>query len=150
MPGSTDAKRSREEEDSAEVPVSSLFRLDGKIALITGSSQGIGFSLARGLAAAGAKVVLNGRDKAKLEKAKEQLIQSGHSIVGAVDFDVTDEVQVKSAIDGIEKDVGPIDILINNAGVQHRAPLKDFPSEQWERLKKTNLDGVFFTGRAAA
>ncbi len=122
-----------------------LFDLTGRRALITGSSQGIGLALAKGLAEAGAQVVLNGRDGAKLEQAAAQ-------IPGAVTlaFDATDHDAVRRAVDGFEAETGPIDILINNAGMQHRAPLEDFPADAFERLLQTNIASVFHVGQAVA
>src|ERR1700733_5473039 len=105
--------------------MSNPFSLEGRTALITGSSQGIGFSLARGLAAAGAMVILNGRDATKLAQAKATLAGEGHK-VQAVAFDVTTGSAVRDAVDRIEQDIAPIDILVNNAGIQRRAPLQDF------------------------
>ncbi|MEO0679408.1 MAG: SDR family NAD(P)-dependent oxidoreductase, partial [Pseudomonadota bacterium] len=114
-----------------------LFDLTGKRALITGSSQGIGATLAEGLKAAGAEVVLNGRDAAKLSAAAEALGAA------ALPFDVTDHAAARAAVDGFEAATGPIDILVNNAGMQHRTPLEDFAPEDFERLIRTNLTSVF-------
>ncbi|KQS72307.1 gluconate 5-dehydrogenase [Rhizobium sp. Leaf371] len=122
-----------------------LFDLTGRRALVTGSSQGIGLALARGLQAAGAQVVLNGRDAAKL-KAAAAAVPKALSLV----FDATDHHAVRAAIDGFEAEVGPIDILVNNAGMQHRAPLEDFPPEAFERLLQTNIASVFHVGQAVA
>ena len=122
-----------------------LFDLTGKRALITGSSQGIGFALAKGLQEAGATVVLNGRDAGKLAAAALAL--------GGVDqilCDVTDHGASRAAIDAFEADKGPIDILVNNAGMQHRAPLEDFPADAFERLFRTNVSSVFNVGQAVA
>ena len=126
-----------------------LFDLSGKQALITGSSQGIGLALARGLAGAGAALVLNGRDRAKLEAAADALRAEGFA-VQTLPFDVTDHAAARAAVDGFEGDRGPIDILINNAGMQHRAPLQDFPAEAFERLLQTNIASVFHVGQAVA
>ena len=126
-----------------------LFDLTGKTALITGSSQGIGQSLAAGLASAGATIVLNGRDTAKLAAAAETLRQTG-ATVHELPFDVTDHAATRTAIDGFETATGPIDILINNAGMQHRAPLEDFPPDAFDRLMKTNVTSVFNVGQAVA
>ncbi len=126
-----------------------LFDLSGQRALVTGSSQGIGFALAKGLAEHGASVVLNGRDAAKLEAAAEELRQAGHP-VAVSNFDVTDGEAVKAGVEAIERDLGPIDILINNAGMQFRTPLEDFPTERWEQLLKTNISSVFYVGQAVA
>ncbi len=122
-----------------------LFDLTGRRALVTGSSQGIGFALAQGLAAAGAEIVLNGRDPDKLETAATQ-IPGARTLA----FDVTDHDGVRRAIDGFEAEVGAIDILVNNAGMQHRAPLQDFPAEMFEKLLQTNIASVFHVGQAVA
>lgn len=126
-----------------------LFDLRGRRALITGSSQGIGFALARGLAGAGAELVLNGRDTGKLALAAEALRKENHR-VHCLAFDATDHHGVRAAIDGFEQAIGPIDILVNNAGMQHRAPLEDFPAEAFERLLQTNIASVFHVGQAVA
>lgn len=123
----------------------SLFDLTGKRALITGSSQGIGFALAQGLQAAGAEVVLNGRDAAKLATAAAQIKGAR-----ALCFDATDHHAVRQAIDTFEAEIGPIDILVNNAGMQHRGPLQDFPADAFERLLQTNIASVFHAGQAVA
>jgi gluconate 5-dehydrogenase len=128
---------------------SPLFSLEGRLALITGSSQGIGFALARGLAEHGARIVLNGRDPARIEAAVGKLRAAGLSAYASV-FDVTDARAVAADVDRIEAEIGAIDILINNAGLQFRAPLEDFPEEQWERLFKTNVTGAFHAGKAVA
>ena len=122
-----------------------LFDLQGRRALITGSSQGIGLALAKGLAAAGADVVLNGRTADRLQAA-------AMTIPGAATlaFDATDHDAVRAAIDAFEASQGPIDILVNNAGMQHRAPLEDFPADAFERLLQTNIASVFHVGQAVA
>lgn len=122
-----------------------LFDLTGKRALITGSSQGIGFALAAGLAEAGAKVVLNGRDVGKLAAAAARI--PGAEILP---FDATDHTAVRMAVDAYEANGTPIDILVNNAGMQHRGPLEDFPAEAFERLLQTNIASVFHVGQAVA
>ncbi|MEM5583147.1 MULTISPECIES: SDR family oxidoreductase [unclassified Roseibium] len=126
-----------------------LFDLSGKRALITGSSQGIGFALARGLAQAGAEIVLNGRDLSKLREAGAVLRSESHT-VEELSFDVTNHDAVRTAIDRFEAETGPIDILVNNAGMQHRTPLEDFPAEAFERLLQTNVASVFHVGQAVA
>ena len=122
-----------------------MFDLTGRRALVTGSSQGIGLALARGLAGAGAQLVLNGRDPDKLAGVAA-------AIPGArtLPFDVTDREAVRAAVDDFETTVGPIDILVNNAGVQHRAPLEDFPPDAFERLLQSNVSSVFHVGQACA
>ncbi|WP_430259542.1 SDR family oxidoreductase [Neorhizobium sp. IRS_2294] len=126
-----------------------LFDLTGLRALVTGSSQGIGLALARGLAEHGAEVVLNGRDRAKLDVAVRELTDTGARVL-ASDFDVTDADAVKRGVDAIESVVGPIDILINNAGMQFRSPLEEFPVDRWEQLLKTNISSAFYVGQAVA
>ena len=126
-----------------------LFDLTGKTALITGSSQGIGYALARGLADAGAELVLNGRDTAKLSKAAEELRAQGAN-VQELPFDVTDHAAAKTAVDGFEESAGPIHILVNNAGMQHRTPLEDFDPDAFETLMRTNVSSVFNVGQAVA
>ncbi|HOZ31559.1 MAG TPA: SDR family oxidoreductase [Tabrizicola sp.] len=122
-----------------------MFDLTARRALITGSSQGIGFALAQGLAAAGAAVVLNGRDPGRLAAAAAQVPGAG-----VLAFDATDHDAVRAAVDGYERDIGAIDILVNNAGMQHRAPLEDFPALAFERLLQTNIASVFHVGQAVA
>ena len=126
-----------------------MFRLDGRLALITGSSTGIGLALARSLGQAGASLVLNGRNQAKLEAAAQALRGEGFT-VHAVPFDVVDAAAVESAVQSIESGIGAIDILINNAGLTRRMPLQDFPIETWNQIMRTNVDGVFITGQAVA
>src|SRR4051812_31474691 len=126
-----------------------LFALTGKRALVTGSSQGIGFALARGLAEHGAEIVLNGRDAAKLEAAAAKLANAGHK-VSVAGFDVTQAQAAKDGVEAIEKNSGAIDILINNAGMQFRSPLEDFPVERWDQLLVTNVSSAFYVGQAVA
>jgi gluconate 5-dehydrogenase len=125
------------------------FRLDGRLALITGSSGGIGLALARGLGQAGARLVLNGRNAAKLERAVAALRDKGLQVQGQV-FDVTRAADVQAAVQAIENELGAIDILVNNAGMQKRAPLQDFPEADWHELMQTNVDSVFLVGQAVA
>ncbi|TPJ35916.1 SDR family oxidoreductase [Mesorhizobium sp. B2-6-5] len=124
---------------------SNLFNLGGRTALVTGSSQGIGFALAKGLAEAGARVVLNGRDEAKLTVAAGQIPGAA-----TLAFDATDHDAVRATIDAFEQASGPIDILVNNAGMQFRTPLEDFPADAFERLLQTNVASVFHVGQAVA
>jgi gluconate 5-dehydrogenase len=126
-----------------------MFDLSGRTALVTGSSAGIGYALAGGLAAAGATVVLNARNADKLETAAQQLRGAG-AAVHTANFDVTSAEAVAAAIDVIERDIGAIDILVNNAGMQRRAPLEDFEKAQWDELMRTNVDSVFLVGQAVA
>jgi gluconate 5-dehydrogenase len=129
------------------MPDLKLFDLTGRIALITGSSDGIGLALARGLAKAGARVILNGRDRVKLAAATATLAQDGFTSALA-SFDVADRQNVQSSIERIEREVGEIDILINNAGIQRRHPFETFPEETWREIMSINLDGVFHVTQA--
>ena len=129
--------------------VQDLFGLSGKRALITGSSKGIGYALARGLSGAGAEIIINGRDAARLDQAAAGLRETGASVTTAV-FDVTDPQAVRAGVAKVEAETGAIDILINNAGMQHRTPLEEFPDEAWDRLMNTNLNSVFNVGKAVA
>jgi len=125
------------------------FRLNGRRALITGSSGGIGLALARALGQAGATLILNGRHEGKLQAAAQELRAEGLS-VSTAGFDVTDADAVRQGIDAIEKDIGSIDILVNNAGMQIRGPLHDFADTDWHTLMRTNLDSVYFYGKTVA
>lgn len=127
----------------------SLFSLDGKVALVTGSGQGIGLALAEGLAAAGAHVVLNGRSPDKLERASAAIAAAGRK-ASTAPFDVTDKAAVDAGVAKIEAEIGPIDILINNAGMQKRAPFTEFPVEGWHEVVATNLHSVFYVTQAVA
>ena len=126
-----------------------IFDLSGRTALVTGSSKGIGFGLARGLGRAGARLVLKGRSRAALDGAAATLRAEGLSVEVAA-FDASDPAAVAAGIEAIEGEVGPIDILINNAGMQFRSPLEDFPHEKWSELMRTNIDTAFFVGQAVA
>ncbi|MEH2614423.1 SDR family oxidoreductase [Bradyrhizobium sp. AZCC 1693] len=126
-----------------------LFNLAGKRALVTGSSQGIGFAIARGLAEHGASVVLNGREPNKLEAAAASLTAAGHNVAVAA-FDVTVAEDVREGVATVERTAGAIDILVNNAGMQFRSPLEDFPAEKWEQLLRTNVSSAFYVGQAVA
>ncbi|WP_176085328.1 SDR family oxidoreductase [Martelella sp. HB161492] len=129
--------------------MSDMFRLDGKYALVTGASQGIGNALAWGLARQGATPVINARNRDHAEAAVAEFAAKGFAAHAAI-FDVTDKKAVDAGVEAVESTIGPIEILVNNAGIQYRTPLEDFPEEQWHRLLETNISGVFFTGQAVA
>ena len=125
------------------------FRLDGRLALVTGSSSGIGLAIARGLGQAGAALLLNGRDSAKLTAVANTLRAEGLTVHLSA-FDVTDGAAVEAAVAGIETDVGPIDILVNNAGLQRRGVFHEFSHADWHAVMRTNVDSVFLVGQAVA
>jgi len=127
----------------------SLFDLTGRTALITGSSQGLGLALARGLGAAGASLVLNGRDAAKLEAAAAMLRAEGVKVATAA-FDVTNAEAIAQAVARVETEVAPIDILVNNAGIQRRAPLAEMSEIQWREVIDTNLTSAVLVTRQVA
>lgn len=128
-----------------------LFDLTGRLALVTGSSRGIGRTSAHALAQAGADVVLHGRDADRLEQTRREFAaEFGEERVHAAAFDVTDEAEVRTGVERIESTVGPIRILVNNAGVQHRVPLLDLDLADWNRVLDTNLTSAFIVGRAVA
>lgn len=124
------------------------FDLTGRVALVTGSSKGIGFSLSKGLAKAGAQLVMNGRNEDDLEAAADTLRATGAQ-VDTLSFDVTDPAAVREAVNDYER-VGQIDILINNAGMQHRGPLEDFETDAFDHLMRTNVNSAFYVGQAVA
>ena len=124
-----------------------LFDISGRTALVTGSSRGIGYALARGLLEAGCTVVLHGSRADRLQAAAEALGGDG---VHHVAFDVTDADAVTAGVAEVEALAGPLDVLVNNVGIQHRAPLLEFPDAEWYRLLDTNLTSAFLVGREVA
>ncbi len=128
---------------------SSSFDLTGRTALVTGSSRGIGLALARGLGAAGAQVIINARDPEQADRVASILADEGLR-TAACPFDVTDPEQVTQGVLRCEAEVGPIEILINNAGIQRRGPLLDLDHADWRAVMSTNLDAVFSVSREVA
>ncbi len=126
------------------------FDITGQVALVTGSSRGIGRALAAGLIEAGAHVVVNGRDADALERARAELAERPGATVFAVPFDVTDPGSVAAGVARAEELAGPIDILVNNAGQQRRAPFTEFADEDWNALLATNVTSAFLVGRAVS
>lgn len=129
--------------------MSALFDLTGRTALITGSTRGLGFSYARGLAEAGATVILNGTHLDRLEDAIGQLTAAGYNASGFV-FDVADEGSVEAMFATLDSRGVQVDIVINNAGIQHRQPMLELPLADWQRVLNVNLTSAFIVGRAAA
>jgi len=127
----------------------SLFDLSGRTALITGSSRGIGLSIARGLAQSGAHVIINSRGADAVDQAVAQLRGEGLQASGAA-FDVADEASVMQAFGAFDAQDRAIDILVNNAGIQHRQPMLELALADWQRVLDTNLTAAFLVGREAA
>jgi gluconate 5-dehydrogenase len=122
------------------------FDLSGRRALVTGGGSGLGLAIARGLANAGASIVINGRNRDKLEGAAEQMRRDGRT-VSVSTFDVTDSAAVAAAVAALERE-GPVDVLVNNAAINQRGALDTFTDADWRRLMAANLDGPFFVTRA--
>lgn len=125
------------------------FRLDGRLALVTGSSGGIGLALARGLAQAGASVVLNGRDAGKLAQAVALLEGEGLKVHSRA-FDVTKRDEIDANIAAIEAEIGAIEILVNNAGLTRRGPFHELDAADWDTVMRTNVDSIFNVGQAVS
>jgi gluconate 5-dehydrogenase len=126
-----------------------LFSLAGRTALVTGSSRGLGNAIANGFAAAGAAVILNGTDRARVAAAATVMRDKGYQVTEAP-FDVTDESAVCDAFSRLDTAGIAIDILVNNAGIQLRKPLVDLSVAEWQRVIDTNLTSAFLIGREAA
>jgi len=122
------------------------FDLTGRRALVTGGGSGLGLAIALGLGRAGARVVINGRHRSKLETAAAELAREDCRVEVAP-FDVTQAAAVAAAVAALERDA-PIDILVNNAAVNKRGPLDSFSDDDWRALMAANLDGPFFVARA--
>ncbi len=126
-----------------------LFRLDGRTALVTGSTRGIGLAAAQALGEQGATVVINGRQAAQVE----QVVQEGRALgldFRAMPFDVGDLAASEQAVDRIAREIGPVDILFANAGIQHREALLDFPQAEFERVIAFNLTAQWAIARQVA
>ena len=131
--------------------MTALFDLTGRLAVVTGSSRGIGLAIAAGLAKAGARVVLNGVDESRLERTRDGLREMfGTDAVHSSRFDVTDSGQVSLAVSDIEQRIGPIEVLVNNAGLQHREPLLEVSLENSQRVIDVDLTSAFLVGREVA
>lgn len=127
-----------------------LFKLDGKIALVTGSTHGLGMAMATGLGLAGATVVINGNSsQAKIDGAIKSYAQKGIHAIG-YKFNVSDEKQVHEAVTHIEREIGPIDILVNNAGVIKRTPLLDMEVSDFQEIISIDLVSPFIVSKAVA
>lgn len=130
--------------------MSQLFDVTDRLALITGSSRGLGRSLALALARAGARVVVHGRDADAVEATRLEAERLSGRPAHAVVFDVTDAAAVEHAVTSLFETVGVPDILVNNAGVQRRAPFTEFSVSDWDDIVAANLSGVFYVARFVA
>ena len=121
-----------------------MFSLEGRVALVTGASRGLGFAMAKALKENGAHVIINARDPATLAEAAAK--------IGAetVAFDVTDSAAARAALEDIAKRRGHLDILVNNAGIQHRRPLVEWKDDDFDRVIDVNLAACFRLSRDAA
>lgn len=126
-----------------------LFDLTGKVALVTGSSRGLGYAIAEGLAKAGATIILNGRNAETLEQARQTFADNGYT-VHTSSFNVTNKEEIQAQVKHIAETIGTIDILVNNAGIQHREPLEDYDEAAWRRVLDVNVTGVFLMSQAVA
>jgi gluconate 5-dehydrogenase len=123
-----------------------LFDLKGRVALVTGSSRGLGYCLAQGLAEAGARVVLNGRDEHRLAQAVEGLQQRGLQVSGCA-FDVLNRADIDRGVSQVEGVLGAIDILVNNAGIMLRGDLAEIEEGAWRQILETNLTSAFLVSQ---
>lgn len=130
--------------------MTNLFDIQGRLALITGSTRGLGNALARGLAEQGARVIIHGRSQEAAEEAARKLAAETGATVDAVAFDVTDAEAVKAAIDPLIERLGVPDILVNNAGLQKRGPFNDFDPADWDAVIATNLSSAFYVSKAVS
>lgn len=126
-----------------------LFNLSGRTALVTGSARGLGFAIAEGLAAAGARVVINGTTEAGALQAATALRAKGLNAEASA-FDVTDEAAILAAFAGFDAAGTAIDILVNNAGIQLRKPMVELTTAEWQKVIDVNLTSAFVVGREAA
>jgi gluconate 5-dehydrogenase len=124
-----------------------MFRIDGKVALITGGGRGIGLTMARGLARAGAQVLINDIDYTTAEQAARRLAEEGCDAT-PVAFDVAQEASVREAVGRLEATHGGVDLLVNNAGIHRYGELATMPLTDWQRVIDVNLTGAFLTARA--
>ncbi|MEO0671988.1 MAG: glucose 1-dehydrogenase [Pseudomonadota bacterium] len=128
--------------------MSQLFDLSQKVALVTGGNGGIGLAMAKGLADAGAKIAIAGRDEGKLADAAGTLKASGADVM-TVSGDAADRDAVFAMVDRVVEHFGRLDILVANAGMNTRKPPQDFTADEWQRVLDVNLNGPFFAAQAA-
>ncbi|WP_224999012.1 gluconate 5-dehydrogenase [Cesiribacter sp. SM1] len=126
-----------------------LFDLSGKIALVTGATHGLGMAMTKALGSAGATLVVIGNTPAKMEKALEEYRNDGFDVRGYL-FDVTNEAQVKENIEAIERELGPVEILVNNAGMIKRVPALEMEVDEFRKVLDVDLTGPFIMSKHVA
>ena len=136
-------------EERQRIMTTSLFDLTDKVALVTGASRGLGLALARGLGQAGARLALNARDEQRLEKTRAALCDEGLT-AEAFAFDVTNADRIARGVRAAEEKLGPIEILVNNAGITRRAPLEEMAESDWRAVMDTNVTAAFLVAREVA
>ena len=124
-----------------------LFNLKGKVALVTGSSKGLGEASALALAKVGADVAICGRQPADIDRVVEIAKSIGSNAAGFI-FDVTSKEKVRAGVDAVIKHFGRVDILFNNAGTNYRVPVLEYPEEEWDRIINTNLKSYYLVAQA--
>lgn len=126
-----------------------MFRLDGKVALITGSTRGLGWAMAEAMATQGAHVVITGRSAVDVRSRVAELVDRGLSADGRAG-DLADLDDAVAGLDAVARTAGRLDVLVNNAGINARAPIQDFDLDDWRRVLHVNLDAAFALSKAAA
>ena len=127
-----------------------IFKLNGKIAWVTGATKGLGFAMANALASGGADIVINSRNRAEAEEAARKIADTHHVRTLGFQADVANAAEITQSVDRIVRELGSIDILINNAGVNVRQPTVDLPLEEWQKVLDINLTGPFICTKAVA
>ena len=128
----------------------SMFRLDGKVALVTGASRGIGLGLTEALASAGADVALCSRSADALQANADRIVEATGRRAISTPADLTDVDQIRATVDKVVENLGRLDVLVNNAGINIREPSLDYTEEQWDQVMDTNIRSPFFVAQAAA
>jgi len=137
------------EASAAAMTAGAVFGLDGAVALVTGASSGLGARFARVLAANGARVALAGRDRAALDRVKDKIAAAGGTAV-AVAFDLRDHDRVPGVFDEVAAALGPVTIVVNNAGIAAEREVADLSLEDWREILDVDLDALFVMAREAA
>lgn len=128
--------------------MNNVFDIDDRLALVTGSSRGLGKALALALADAGARVIIHGRDAAAVESVRAMAEERSGKPAHAITFDVTNSSEVLAQIESMVETHGVPDILVNNAGIQRRAPIHEFDVDDWDDIVAANLSSAFYVSRA--